>query len=198
MGQVCSCQKEEDAFFQQQQRRSIKEIRKSIKSIQNTESVQTQDSSLGSLNSKGMQMFKSVFNGNLQRINDVENMLAAKRSKVIEFANQFMIQIALFEHPMNDFAGMDQKIYEGLIKDKVINHIRDYVENMFGELEGYFVDIGNMLTEMKENKSDAITVLQKSKDATELLDRVEAQSQQIQSELDKIKESWADALAKQE
>ena len=63
--------------------------------------------------------FKVTPHSNMRKIHDLESLLGTKRSLIVEFANQFMIQIAVFEHPMNDFEGMDEKIYQGMIMPKV-------------------------------------------------------------------------------
>jgi hypothetical protein len=50
-----------------------------------------------------MDDFKAVFNGNLKKISDLEFALAKKRTLIVEYANKFMIYIAVVEHPLNDF-----------------------------------------------------------------------------------------------
>ena len=68
--------------------------------------------SIGETESGMVKSFQSVFNGNMKRIHDAEASLGHKRSKIVDFANQYMIQIAVFEHPKNNFKNMDPKIYE--------------------------------------------------------------------------------------
>ncbi len=70
---------------------------------------------------------KNVFNANMRKIHDMESQLGTKRSKIVDFANQYMIQIAVFEHPMNNLESIDEKIYQGIIKPKVIDLVKDYV-----------------------------------------------------------------------
>lgn len=52
-----------------------------------------------SLNSE----IRAVFNGNLKKISEVEMQLYKRRTQVVELAEQFMVFIAVIEHPKNDF-----------------------------------------------------------------------------------------------
>jgi hypothetical protein len=61
----------------------------------------------------------------------MEMGLANKRTKILDFASRFMIYIALVEHPLNDFSSMDQRIFEGIIKPKVLEMIKNDVQGLF-------------------------------------------------------------------
>lgn len=65
-----------------------------------------------------------------------------------------MAQIAVFEHPLNDFSSMNPKIYEGIIKPKVLDLIKEHVQSMFNEMEASFVKIQTNISLMKDNKSE--------------------------------------------
>ena len=92
MGQACSCQKEDQLFFEQNQKKSIKEIRRSIKSMVPQNSMEVTQSSrtstmTGEDSLSGLANIKSMFNGNMRKIQDVEQSLGNKRSKIVHFAN---------------------------------------------------------------------------------------------------------------
>ena len=74
-----------------------------------------------------MDEIKAVFNGNVKKITDLELQLAKRRTQIVEFANQFMVYIAIVEHPMNDFDSMDPKIFHGIIRPQVIDYIKNDV-----------------------------------------------------------------------
>lgn len=134
----------------------------------------------------------------MKKIHDVESQLGTKWTKIVEFANQFMIQIAVFEHPMNDFESMDEKIYKGLVKPSVIDTVKDYVQIMFAEMEETFVEIQLIIAGMKENKADANYVNQKTLEAALLIEKVDQKAIEIENQQLKIKKSWIDALCLQE
>lgn len=46
-----------------------------------------------------------------------------------------MNYIALVEHPLNDFTSMDQRIFEGITKPKVLEMIKNDVQGLFEEIE---------------------------------------------------------------
>ena len=123
--------------------------------------------------------FQSVFNGNMKRIHDAESNLAQKRSKIVDLANEFMVQIAVFEHPLNNFSTMDPKIYEGIIKPKVLDMIKEYVQTMFNEMEGSFMKIQTNISLMKENKSETNFVIENCKEVNRLLEIVEEKTKEI-------------------
>jgi hypothetical protein len=52
-----------------------------------------------------------------------------------------MIYIAVIEHPLNDFENMDPGIFEGIIKPKVIDAIKNDIQLSFGDVEQSFCDI---------------------------------------------------------
>ena len=135
MGQVCSveCSKNDDSFKQiRSTRQSIKHIRTSIKKL-GPESTQTSFAS--SRNDTDQFNFKSVFNGNLKKITEMEMLLSNQRTKILDYANRFMTYIALVEHPLNDFNSMDQRIFEGIIKPKVLKMIKNDVQGLFEQIE---------------------------------------------------------------
>ena len=142
--------------------------------------------------------FQSVFNGNMKRIHDAESSLASKRSKIVELANEFMVQIAVFEHPLNNFEAMDPKIYDGIVKPKVLNMIREYVQTMFNEMEGSFMKIQTNISLMKENKSETNFVIENCREVNRLLDIVDDKTKDIETQLGNIKKSWFQALNLQE
>ena len=56
---------------------------------------------------------------------------------------------------------MDPKIYEGIIKPKVIDLIKEYVQNMFQDMEKSFILIQTIISEMREHKADENIILNK-------------------------------------
>ena len=79
-----------------------------------------------------------MFNGNLKKISEVEMQLYKRRTQVVELAEQFMVFIAVIEHPKNDFKNIDQTIYNEFMKPNVINPVRKEVQESFGEVEQKF------------------------------------------------------------
>ena len=53
--------------------------------------LETSYSRDASFSQDGLSNFKSVFNGNMKKINDVESQLGTKRVKIVGLANAFMI-----------------------------------------------------------------------------------------------------------
>ena len=50
-----------------------------------------------------------------------------RRTQVVELAEQFMIFIAVIEHPKNDFKAIDPTTYNDFMKPNVINPVRKEV-----------------------------------------------------------------------
>jgi hypothetical protein len=123
----------------------------------------------------------------MKRIHDAETSLGTKRGKIVELANEFMVQIAVFEHPLNNFETMDPKIYKGIIKPKVLDMIKDYVQVMFNEMEGSFMKIQTNISLMKENKSETNFVIENCKEVNRLLEVVDEKTTEIESKLIEIK-----------
>ena len=46
-----------------------------------------------------------------------------------------MIYITVIEHPLNDFKSMDPKIFDGILKPKVIDAIKNDIQVCFGDVE---------------------------------------------------------------
>jgi len=66
-----------------------------------------------------------------------------------------MIYIAVVEHPLNDFKSMDPRIFLGIIKPMVIDPIKNDVQTIFGEIEQNLQLLSTIVTQMRENKSNA-------------------------------------------
>jgi hypothetical protein len=49
-----------------------------------------------------------------------------------------MVYISVIEHPFNDFESMDPKIFDGIIKPKVIDSIKNDIQVSFGDVEQSF------------------------------------------------------------
>ena len=69
---------------------------------------------------------------------------------------------------------------------------------MFNEMEGSFVKIQTIISLMKDNKSETNFVIENSKEVTKLLEQVDEKTLAIDTQLDKIKKSWFEALNLQE
>lgn len=82
--------------------------------------------------------FKAVFNGNLKKISEVELLLYKRRTQVVELAEEFMMFIAVIEHPMNDFTSVDPAIYDNFMKPNVIDVVRKEVQQSFVDVEQSF------------------------------------------------------------
>ena len=68
-----------------------------------------------------------------------------------------MTYIALVEHPLNNFTSMDQRIFEGIIKPKVLDMIKNDVQGLFEEIEQNLQSVATSTQQMKANKSEADT-----------------------------------------
>jgi uncharacterized protein YoxC len=88
---------------------------------------------------------------------------------------------------------MDPRILHGIIKPMVIDPIKNDVETIFGEIEQNLQMVAKILSQMKENKSNAVLTLKLSEESEPLLLKVSALSDDISKKLKNIQNTWFDA-----
>lgn len=101
-----------------------------------------------------------------------------------------MIYIAVIEHPLNDFDAMDPKIFDGIIKPKVIDQIKNEIQMSFGEVEQSFQIVQDLLIQMKQSSQDEVLTEELMQEAEPVLETINQKTRAIDKKLDSIKKTW--------
>mmetsp|Transcript_6794 Transcript_6794/g.11430 ORF Transcript_6794/g.11430 Transcript_6794/m.11430 type:complete len:250 (+) Transcript_6794:206-955(+) len=139
-----------------------------------------------------------IFNQNLRKIHDIELELTMKRQIIVELANQFLIYIAVIEHPLNNFEAMDQNLIDEVIKPNVIEAIKDDIQEIFLSIEQLFQKIQKLLDLMRQNYQDQQLFDSMHVQLTPLFKEVKDLSNETRTQLERIQKIWFLALDQQE
>jgi len=73
------------------------------------------------------------------------------RTKVAKIARTFLIYSTIVEHPKNNYAEMDTRIYEEIIRPEVINFLKDKIEPQFNTVEEALTKFSGIIEDLRRS-----------------------------------------------